>query len=132
VSLQGPEWPFCVRRVLSSGAHLRRPCILFFLAMTTSWPGTALAKCHIFKVWHYPKPQRCFTALAPLPAFHMKRISDRSEIPSETDAKPASRVPETSHERIEIAIPNMDFVPCPDGDERFQGIAKLHALIDAR
>jgi hypothetical protein len=155
VSLQGPAWPRCVRRTLSSGSSLRRPCIysslltpaavgrlcksnvrwkdllqagrdrnairqqsrarmlaLFFLAMTSSSP--VLAKCHIFHIWHYPKPQRCFTALAP---FH---------------AKPVLRSLETSQERIEITIPSMDFVPCPDGDERLLGIARLRALEDAQ
>ena len=99
-----------------------RVTALFFLAMTTLAPGSALAKCHIFRVWHYSKPQRCFTALAPLPVFHMKQ----------TDAKPASRVPETFQQRIEIPIPDMLFEAAPDGDERLQGIAKLHALMDAR
>ena len=95
-----------------------RPCILFFLAMTTSSP--TFAHCHIYRVWHYPKPQRCFTALAP---FHAKQ--------GLSVAKPASRILETSQERIDIAIPPIDFMPCPDGNERLQGIAKLHALMDA-
>jgi hypothetical protein len=116
VSLQGPARRRCVRS-LNVGSPLRRPCILFFLAMTTSPP--AFAHCHIYRVWHYPKPQRCFTALAP---FHVKRLSD---------AKPDLRIYETFRERIDIAIPSMDFVPCPEGDERFQGIAKLHAIMDA-
>jgi hypothetical protein len=117
MSLQGPARRRCVRS-LNVGSPLRRPCILFFLAMTSSSP--VFAHCHIYRVWHYNKPQRCFTALAP---FHVKR--DLSV------AKPASRVPETSQERIDIMIPPIDFVPCPEGDERFQGIAKLHAIMDA-
>jgi hypothetical protein len=74
----------------------------------------AAAKCHIYSVWHYPKPQKCFTALAPRISSHFVNQ------------------PVTPPERIEIILPAVDFVPCPEGDERFQGIAKLHALMDAR
>jgi hypothetical protein len=115
MSLQGPAWPRCVRSLHRRGAPLRRPCILF-LAITSFSPSPAAAKCHLFAVWHYPKPQKCFTALAPRP------------ISREIARREAGFVPE----RIEIILPAIDFVPCPDGDERFQGIAKLHALMDAR
>ena len=122
MSLQGPARPGCVRRGLSSVAHLRRPCILFFLATTTSWPGSALANCHIFRVWHYPKPQRCFTAYAPRPLPHVKHAAFEGQTQERIVTKP---------ERIDIMMPSMDFVACPEGDERLQGIAKLHALYDA-
>src|SRR5579864_1761885 len=69
------------------------------------------AHCHIYRVWHYPKPQRCFTALAPLPV-----------------TKHASRPPETFHERIDIPLPELEWDVCPDGDDRLLGIAKLRAL----
>ena len=91
---------------------------VFFLAITLLSPNPAVAKCHLFSVWHYPKPQRCFTALASL--HHAL-----------SDAKPASRNHETSRERIDIPMPDLHWIDCPDGDERFQGIAKLHALMDA-
>ena len=107
MSLQGPIRPDRVRRGLSSVAHLRRPCILF-LAMTASSPVSA--HCHIFRVWHYPKPQKCFPALAPIAPIWVLRT-----------ATPDSRVPETSHERINIPLPSLDFEICPDGDDRFQG-----------
>jgi hypothetical protein len=97
---------------------------LFFLAMTTLWPGSALANCHIFRVWHYPKPQRCFTAYAP--ARHVSRETARREagfLPT--------NIQSISPERIDIMMPPLDFAPCPEGDERLQGIAKLHALYDA-
>jgi hypothetical protein len=68
------------------------------------------ARCHVFRVWRYPRPQRCFTALA----LHVK---------------PASRVSGTSHEQIiDIPIPALDFDAGPDPDERLQGIAKLRGL----
>ena len=73
----------------------------------------AAAHCHIYSRWYYPHPQRCFTALAPLP---------------QKSVKPASRIPETSRERIEIPLPALDWDICPDGDERLMGIAKLRAL----
>jgi hypothetical protein len=89
---------------------------LAIVLATTLLGHPALAKCHIFSVWHYPKPQKCFTALAPRPISH------------ETAKREAGFAPE----RIEIILPAVEFVPCPEGDERFQGIAKLHALMDAR
>jgi hypothetical protein len=92
--------------------------------MTTSWPGSALANCHIFKVWHYPKPQRCFTALArPTHVSHETARREAGFLPT--------NIQSISHERIEIPIPDMLFEAAPEGDERFQGIAKLHALMDA-
>jgi hypothetical protein len=84
--------------------------------MTSMWPNPAAAKCHLFSVWHYPKPQKCFTALAPRRTEPVQHSSERF----------------STEERIDIALPPLEFIPCPDGDERFQGIAKLHALMDAR
>jgi hypothetical protein len=89
------------------------------------------AKCHIYSIWRYPKPQKCFTAYANKPVFSLEK-------PVFSYAKPASRVPETSQERIEpvreqrieIPIPDMKWTPCPDADERWLGIAKLRALGD--
>jgi hypothetical protein len=65
-------------------------------------------------VWHYPKPQRCFTALAPLP--HRTRSFRK-----ETGLLP---------ERIEIPLPDLIWADCPSGDERLLGIARLRALED--
>jgi hypothetical protein len=48
------------------------------------------------------------------------------------DVKPASRVLETSRERIEIPLPDLGFEACPDGDDRLLGIARLRALNDGR
>jgi len=73
--------------------------------------ATPVHACHLYRVWHYPKSQKCFTAL--------------------TYAKPASRPHETFRERINIMmLPALDWTACPDGDERLQGIAKLRALSD--
>jgi hypothetical protein len=66
------------------------------------------AEAHCYRIWHYPKPQRCFTTLAP--------------------AKPASRIPETFRERI--TLPALDWVECPPANERLRGIAFLRALRD--
>lgn len=93
-------------------SRARGPALLF-LAMTMSWP--AEARCHIFRVWHYPKPQRCFVALA-----------------NHSTIRPIRLNPETFHERIDIPVPDLEFTPCPDGDERLIGIARLRALEDAR
>jgi hypothetical protein len=98
----------------------RKLASVFFLATTSP----AFAHCHIFSVWHYPKPQRCFTALAPEQIRNRgRRVSALHQLPSVSAQLPP--------ERIEISLPAIEFIPCPDGDERFQGIAKLHALMDA-
>jgi hypothetical protein len=60
------------------------------------------AEAHCYRIWHYPNPQRCFTALAP--------------------ALPP--------ERERIALPTLEWIECPPGDERMWGIAKLRALGD--
>ena len=83
---------------------------------TTMWTARSEAHCHIYHVWHYLKPQRCFTAMAP------KRF--------DTDVKPASRIPETFHEQIYVPVPSLDFEACPEGDDRLMGIARLRALSD--
>ena len=87
------------------------------ILVTTLSTARSEAHCHIYRVWHYPKPQRCFTAMAP------KRFAPY--------AKPASRPPETSREQIDIPVPSLEFDVCPEGGERMVGIAKLHALYDA-
>ena len=83
---------------------------LYVAGILAAWPADA--RCHIYTKWHYPWRQHCYTAYAP-----------------RTYAKPASRVLETSHERIEIVIPPLEWVPCPIGDEYMQGIAKLKGLM---
>ena len=91
--------------------------VLSILLTTTSM---ARPNCHIFRVWHYRYPQRCFVALA--------------------YAKPASRIHETSREQIRMPVPQPDFeirqphaVPWPEldnidwgrvGDERLIGNCK--------
>ena len=84
------------------------------------------ARCHIYRVWHYKVPQRCFTALAPI-------------------RKEARFVHlETFHEQISPRVPSIDLAPSQPhappwptlegidwghvGDERMEGIAKLRAL----
>jgi hypothetical protein len=75
-------------------------------------------------VWHYHKPQRCFTALVEQVKNNSQRVS------MITHQNPAS--PTETQERIEIPIPTMDWKVCPDGDERLQGIARLRALGENR
>ena len=47
---------------------LRTAAIPLILALTiltiTSECATSAPRCHIYRVWRYPKPQRCFIALA--------------------------------------------------------------------
>jgi hypothetical protein len=109
MSLQGPALASRVRSLIV-GRSLRRPCILLSTVLAVT-PASA----HCFHIWHYPKPQKCFTALAP------QRVS---MLP------PERTVPK--QERIEIALPSLEFVPCQEGDDYLQGIAKLRQLYDAR
>ncbi len=121
MSLQGPVSGHAeCGRLHRRGALFRRPCILFFLVSTSFWPEPALAKCHKFSHWAYPFPQRCFTALAPLPIKHAAFAGQKTE-----------RI-EPRPEQIDIVVPTVDFAPAPEGDEQLQGIAKLRALYDAR
>ncbi len=97
--------------------------VVLSILPTTMSMARSEARCHIYKVWKYPKPQRCFVALA-----KSNRYAQRFN-----DTKPASREPETSreqHEQITIPLPMLDFEACQDGDERLQGIARLRALSD--
>jgi hypothetical protein len=67
--------------------------------------------CHIYRVWHYPKSQKCFTALAHGSALHQHL----SALPPE---------------RIDIPLPALDWIDCPPGDERMRGIALMRDLRD--
>ena len=96
--------------------------VVLSILVTTLSTARSEAHCHIYRVWHYPKPQRCFTAMALLP---------KSNRYAQHEAKPASLPPETSREQIDIPVPPLDFAACPEGGERMVGIAKLHALYDA-
>lgn len=84
-----------------------RLAIILALALASS-PAVA---CHKYSIWHYPFPQRC---------------------PVITVARPLSKKPETFREQVKIPLPVIEFLPCPDADERLVGIAKLRALMDGR
>ena len=120
MSLQGPAWPRCVRRSLSSAPRLRRPCILLVLAVLTASPATA--KCHLFSVWHYPKPQKCFTALASL--------RYRADLVHEVRTEPESR---TNQEIIPIPLPDLSNIVWGEiGPEELRAIALLRELYNGR
>ena len=116
MSLQGPAWPRCVRR-LFVGSLLRRPCKTGILISTVLAASPATAKCHLFSVWRFPFPQRCFTALAPEPrmAIHLRPNPPERTVPNQ--------------EQIEIPVILLPFEPAPDGDERLRGIALLRDLM---
>ena len=117
MSLQGPALASRMRRTLSSGSPLRCPCILFSAVLAVT---PASAKCHIFSVWHYPKPQRCFTALA---AFHAKHAF----VGQTTERE------EPNQERIEIPLPKLDDITWGEpGPDELRAIALLRALYDSR
>jgi hypothetical protein len=71
---------------------------------------TTPAEAHCYRIWNYPKPQRCFTALAPR---ILPRFVNQPVLPPE---------------RIAIPLPTLEWIECPPGDERMWGIAKLRAL----
>ena len=79
---------------------------------------TTPADAHCYHIWHYPKPQKCFTALAP------EQIRKRS-------SHPTIGVTGVTPERImDLPLPALNWIECPPGDERMFGIAKLRALED--
>lgn len=88
---------------------MKRHALLLVIALGVS---PVQAACHHYRIWRFPKPQRCFTALA--------------------YAKPASRHLETFHERIDMPLPDLKFEPCPEGDEKLRGIALLRELTKDR
>jgi len=90
--------------------------LIFLLA------SPAEAKCHIYSVWHYPKPQRCFTAYA---------VPGITKLHPKIDSQPV--LPERIEIKIEIPIPDLsaDWGGGPV-DERLLGIAKLRALSEDR
>ena len=122
MSLQGPAWPCRVRRVLLSGAHLRRPCILFTVILLV-WGESITAQAHCYRVWHYPKPQKCFTALAPLPE---RARSFRKEAGLVHEERIRS-------EQNEIPLPHLDDIVWGEiGPEELRAIALLRELYNAR
>jgi uncharacterized protein YciW len=94
--------------------------VLALIIVGVSEPADA---CHIYRVWHYPKPQRCFTALAP------EQIRNRGQRVSALHQHVSALV-NVPQERIEIPLPALDWINCPPGDERMRGIAFLRALGD--
>jgi len=69
------------------------------------------ADAHCYHIWHYPKPQKCFTALAP------------ESIRLRSTPVPPKRI-------TDLPLPALEWVECPPGEERMEGIAKLRALED--
>jgi hypothetical protein len=71
----------------------------------------AQARC--FAIWHYKFPQHCRAeAYAALPHRNHRVV-------------PPER-------KEDIPLPNLDWIACPQGDERLEGIAKLRLLMDGR
>ncbi len=89
-----------------------RPCILFSAVLAVT-PASA----HCFRVWHYPKPQRCFTALAS--SQHLRPLPPERIVPNQ--------------ERIQIPLPQLDDITWgTEGPDELRAIALLRALYDAR
>jgi hypothetical protein len=85
---------------------MRRLALLSIIASI----GASPVEAHCYRVWHYLKPQRCFTAFAPLP--------------------PLTK-PTFPPVRIEIPLPSLEDIDWgQEGDERLRGIAKLREIGD--
>jgi hypothetical protein len=72
--------------------------------------STAKSEAHCFRFWFYKTPQRC---------------GARAHGPQKQPV-PVLLPPE----RTEVNLPSLDFIACPEGDERLLGIARLRALSD--
>jgi hypothetical protein len=95
--------------------------LIVILALLSAEPANG--KC--FKIWHYNKPQRCFTALAPR---RQEAGFFRKEAGLVHEAQKANP---PNHEQNEIPELPLSFEPAPDGDDYMRGIAQLRALMDA-
>lgn len=108
---------------------LRRPCkVAAVLAvLATASPSNAwAAACHKYSVWHYPKPQRCFTALAPRAGSIRKEARLIHEVRTEAESR-------TNQETPPISLPDLgNIVWGAVGPDELLALAKLRALYDAR
>jgi hypothetical protein len=85
---------------------------LAVIAITLATDSAAGA-CHHYSVWHYPRPQSCFTAYAPAPLVHRAEEQDRDWSVEITKLPPAWNL----DERIEVTV--------PEDPERARGLNKL-------
>ena len=123
MSLQGPVLADRVRRGLSSVAYLRRLCKAAAVSMVCYHSPVEAAACHHYRVWHYPKPQRCYTALAPVRPLKAVMLS-------EARTEPETR---TNRETPTIPLPDLGNITWGTvGPDELRAIALLRALYDAR
>lgn len=91
--------------------------ILLTLATATilTLTSTSMTEAHCYKIWKFPKQQRCFTALV-------------------QGQKSTGKVEKsgTVREQIDIPVPLLDFAVCPEGDERMLGIARIRDLLNTK
>ena len=91
---------------------------------------TSTCEGHCFRVWHYPKAQRCYTALAPehTTMRHMKRLIMLEQgVPKQE--QPVNLIDFEPQQRHAPPWPTLEDINWGAvGDERTQGIAKLRAL----
>lgn len=98
-------------REIATGRRLKSKGAIALIAIA-ALPHPAQAHC--YSVWHYPKPQNCFTAYAPAPLMHRAQEQDRDWSVEITKLPPAWNL----DEHIEVTVPE------PDSD-RARGLNKL-------
>ena len=98
--------------------------ILALLTILTT--STCEAGCHIYRVWHYKAPQRCFTALAP--GRSIQRLINLEQTPPNQERlrNTIDLIPSQPHAPPWPTLEGIDWGHV--GDERMEGIAKLRAL----
>jgi hypothetical protein len=95
------------------------------MLLITSTSTTSEAHC--YAIWHYPWRQHC----ANVRQFH---ANVRQLPPAEKVGKAVPK-PEQARPKIEqitILVPPLDFVVCPEGDERLRLIGYLRMALNAR
>ena len=88
--------------------------------MLTCVPASAACRKHA--IWHYPWPQRCYTAYAPQPLVHRAEEQSHDWNVEITKLPPAWNIDEPAH--IEVTVPSIVVDPA-----REQGLDRLKGLL---
>jgi hypothetical protein len=86
---------------------------LAVIAIALATPSAA-GTCHKHSIWHYPWPQRCYTAYAPAPLVHRAEEQDHDWYVEITKLPPTWNLDEP---HIEVTV--------PEDPDRARGLDKL-------
>lgn len=83
------------------------------------------AGCRKHSIWHYPWPQRCYTAYAPAPLVHRAEEQSHDWSVEIEKLPPTWNLDEPIH--IEVTVPAP--TPAPLDNDRAHGVDKLKELM---